>query len=276
MSVVFVSKTRRSWAKRYRHAQWGERIPKQFRLALPSVITVFGMCLGLSAIRFAFAGTFEYAVICVLAASLFDVADGRVARFLGSESDFGAELDSLADFLCYGVAPSVMAYFFTLSHWAGVGWPLCLFFTTCSALRLARFNVYRLLPAKVPWGDRFFIGLPAPGGAFVALLPFMIYFACGVTWIFPWSFLLTLALGGGLMVSRLPTLALKRFRFSKRQLPLVLLMASLVTGGLLSAPWSFAAVLVVGYIASMPLSVLWIRRHYGRRTHLDPKQPKAS
>lgn len=276
MAVFSASKPRRNWAGRYRQVQWGEHLPRQFRLALPSVITVFGMCLGLSAIRFAFSGAFEHAVICVLVASLFDVADGRVARFLGSESDFGAELDSLADFLCYGVAPSVMAYFFTLSHWPGVGWPLCLFFTTCSALRLARFNVYRLLPTKVPWGDRFFIGLPAPGGAFVALLPFMIYFACGTTWIFPWSFLLTLTLGGGLMVSRLPTLALKRFRFSKRQLPLVLLGASLITGGLLSAPWSFASVLVVGYIASMPLSVLWIRRHYGRRTCLEQKQSKVS
>ena len=103
MAVFSVSRSRRAWVKRYRRMQWGENIPRQFRSALPSILTVFGMCLGLSAIRFAFCGAFERAVVCVLAASLFDVADGRVARFLGSESDFGAELDSLADFVCYGV-----------------------------------------------------------------------------------------------------------------------------------------------------------------------------
>ena len=271
MAVFFITRSQRSWVKRYRRMQWGESFPKQFRSALPSIITVFGMCLGLSAMRFAFAEAWEKAVICILAASLFDVADGRVARFLGSVSDFGAELDSLADFLCYGVSPAVMIYFFSLSNWPGLGWPLCLFFATCAALRLARFNVYRLLPTKVLWGDHFFVGVPAPGGAFIALLPFMIYFAWGVTWIFPWSFLLTLALGGGLMVSRLPTIALKRFRFSKRQLPFVLLTVALTTGCLLSVPWSLASILTFGYILSIPASVWWIRRHYGIKRESLPR-----
>ena len=163
---------------------------------------------------------------------------------------------------------------FLLSQWPGVGWPLCLFFTTCSALRLARFNVCRLLPAKVAWRSRF-CGF-ARSGIFCGFIAIYVHFACGIEWIFPWSFLLTLTLGGALMVSRLPTVALKRFRFSKRYLPLVLLAASLVTGGLLSAPWSFASILVIGYIATMPMSVWWIRRHYSHHIRTEKKPAKAS
>ncbi|TGW15913.1 CDP-alcohol phosphatidyltransferase family protein [Candidatus Hepatobacter penaei] len=269
MGASFLAKNhrRRDSLRVYKEQIWQKApSPDQIRHVFPNVITIVGMCLGLSAIRFAFSHYWEWSVMCILAASVFDMADGRVARFLGSASDFGAELDSLADFLCYGVAPALVIYFHSLSACPGLGWALCLFFMTCSALRLARFNVYRLLSKKVSWGDYFSVGVPAPGGAFIALLPFFLHFSSGMEWMFPWYFLVTLALGGGLMVSRLPTLVFKRFPFAKHRLPLLLLGVALITGGLFSMPWAVMTVLTVAYIASIPWSFLWVKR----RRHLTP------
>lgn len=236
------------------------RLPHRLRYFFPSTLTVFGLCLGLSALRFAWISRWQEAVLCVLGASLFDLADGRVARLLHSTSDFGAELDSLADFVCYGVAPAMLVYVFSLSRWGGIGWALCLFFVTCSALRLARFNVHRLLPNKVSWGDTFFIGVPAPGGSFIAFVPFFLGFALDLQAVPPWWFAGSLALGGSLMVSRLPTIAFKRFQFSKRNAPFLLLGVALFTGCLLSYPWFVLFAVICLYVLSIPLSTLWIRR----------------
>ena len=237
-----------------------ENSSQHVRQLLPNVITVLGLALGLSSLRFAFFGAWEYALLCILGASILDVLDGRMARLLGSTSDFGAELDSLADFLSYGAAPSLFAYFFALSVWPGVGWAFCLFFTTCSALRLARFNVCRTVPDSSPTKDICFVGVPAPAGSLIALLPAFASLAFDIRYGLPFAFLITLAAGGCLMVSRIPTIALKHFRLSLKTMPFVLLGFVFLLGGFLTQPWLFLTLLTTLYIAFIPFTALWAKR----------------
>lgn len=237
------------------------------RRALPSVLTVLGLCLGLTSVRFALAGRIEYALFCILGAALCDVLDGRVARLLASESEFGAELDSLADFLCYGVAPALLAYIVALGQWPGKGWVVCLCFASCSAMRLARFNVYRLLMKKMPWGDTFFVGVPAPAGALVALLPLLMHF--GVPGVFgsvllPWSLMVSFAGSAALMLSHWPTPSLKSVKITRRQLPVWVLGVTFLVGALMGSPWATLAVIGTGYVLALPLCGLYVRRNFAR------------
>lgn len=246
-----------------------ESSSQHVRQLLPNVLTVFGLALGLSSLRFAFVGAWEHALLCILGASILDVLDGRMARLLGSTSEFGAELDSLADFLSYGAAPSLLIYFFSLSYWSGLGWAVCLLFTTCSALRLARFNVCRTLPDKAPFADWFFVGVPAPAGGLIALLPFFASLAFDVTYGLPLAFLISVSAGGLLMISRVPTIALKRFHLSLKTMPFVLLGFVLMVGSFLTQPWLFLTLLTTAYVCSLPLTALWMQK-------LKRKMPKPA
>ena len=141
------------------------------RLLIPNLVTLLALCLGLSAIRFAFDGRTEWAVSAIAAAAVLDGLDGRIARALKGTSRFGAELDSLADFVDFGVAPGVVLYVNGLDAAAGLGWPAVLVFAIACALRLARFNVTLDDPTMPAWRKHFFVGMPAPAGAIVGLLP---------------------------------------------------------------------------------------------------------
>src|SRR5271154_2444636 len=141
------------------------------RLLIPNVITLLALCLGLTAIRFAFEGSIEWAVSAIAAAAVLDGLDGRIARALKGTSRFGAELDSLADFVDFGVAPSIVLYFSGLDQMKSLGWLATLVFSIACALRLARFNVMIDDPEAPAWRRTFFVGMPAPAGAIVGLLP---------------------------------------------------------------------------------------------------------
>ncbi|HET6378260.1 MAG TPA: CDP-diacylglycerol--serine O-phosphatidyltransferase [Methylocella sp.] len=141
------------------------------RIILPNLVTLLALCMGLTAIRFAQEGQFETAVAAVVAAAILDGLDGRLARALRGTSRFGAELDSLADFVDFGVAPALILYFWGLHEIKSFGWFAALVFAIAAALRLARFNVMMDDPSRQPWQAHFFTGMPAPAGAIVALLP---------------------------------------------------------------------------------------------------------
>src|ERR1700741_4352451 len=136
---------------------------------IPNMLTLFALCAGLTSIKFALDGKWDHAVVAVIVAALFDALDGRIARLLDSTSKFGAELDSLSDFIAFGVAPSIILYVWTMDQAGRIGWGCTLLFSACMALRLARFNT-KLDNADVPaWTMRFFTGVPAPAGAGLVL-----------------------------------------------------------------------------------------------------------
>ncbi|HIJ38767.1 MAG TPA: CDP-diacylglycerol--serine O-phosphatidyltransferase, partial [Rhodospirillaceae bacterium] len=181
---------------------------------LPNILTMLALCAGLTSIRFGLHGKWESAVFSILLAGVLDGLDGRIARLLNGTSKFGAELDSLSDFVSFGVAPAMLLYFWTMQAAGGLGWALVLLFSVCCALRLARFNTMLGQPDLPAWAYNFFTGVPAPAAAGLVLIPMMLSFQLGADSLFA-SWLLNavmLVLVSFLMVSKIPTFSGKRSR----------------------------------------------------------------
>lgn len=232
---------------------------------IPNLLTVAALCAGLSAIRFAFLGRWEMAVFMVIVAGVLDGLDGRMARLLGVTSKFGAELDSLADFVSFGVAPGMVIYLWTMDQFGGIGWALALAYAVCCALRLARFNTALGDPNPPPWSRYYFTGVPAPAGAGLVLLPMMLTFEVGPGFFDrPSVSAAALVLVGFLMVSRLPTFSLKQVRIPSQFMLPALLMAGLLTAALVSAPWTTFVCIGAVYLASIPVSI-WMQAGQRRR-----------
>lgn len=233
---------------------------------IPNILTLAALCSGLTAIRFGLHGEFRLAVIAIFVAAIFDALDGRVARRLGVTSQFGAELDSLSDFLCFGVTPALVLYLASLKDGGALGWVITLMFPICSALRLARFNTALLADRPPPaWTGSYFTGVPAPAGALLALIPLMVSFEAEVAWPrHPLVVGTTLVAVGGLMVSRLPTFSFKKGRISRHLVLPALLGAALVMGVVASSPWIGLSLLGVVYLASIPFSWMAYRRQASR------------
>ncbi|TMJ27694.1 MAG: CDP-diacylglycerol--serine O-phosphatidyltransferase [Alphaproteobacteria bacterium] len=233
---------------------------------IPNVLTLAALCSGLTAIRFGLQGQFRLAVIAVIVAAIFDALDGRVARRLGVASRFGAELDSLSDFLCFGVKPALVLYLAALKDAGPLGWVVTLMFPICSALRLARFNTALLADTPPPvWTGSYFTGVPAPAGALVALVPLVISFEAEATWPrHPLVVGIVLVVVGGLMVSRLPTFSFKKGRIPRHLVLPALLVAALTMGVLVSSPWIGLSLLGLIYLALIPVSWLAYRRQAAR------------
>lgn len=222
---------------------------------IPNVLTLAALCAGLTGLRFALIGRFELAVLAVLTAALLDGLDGRVARLMNATSRFGAELDSLADFVSFGVVPAVIAYLWSLQGLRGFGWSVALLYVICAALRLARFNTDLENPPPA-WRAAFFTGVPSPAGAGLALLPLVASFELPDTMLdgHPGLMAAWLLLVGGLMVSQLPTFAFKRLRVPNAYVLPVLLVLALVTAGLAAEPWWTLVLLGLAYLASLPFA----------------------
>ena len=210
------------------------------RTLVPNVITLLALCAGLTGIRLALEGRYELALGAIVFAAMLDAVDGRVARMIKGTSRFGAELDSLADFFNFGVAPGLILYFWGLNALGNLGWIAAMVFAICAALRLARFNVQIEDPNRPAWAGNFFTGVPAPAGAIVVLLPIYLFFLqvsvpAVVTLIY------TLAIAG-LMVSRLPVLSGKKIgtRVPPEMVPPVILVVVLFIALLVSYPWHAA------------------------------------
>ncbi len=230
-----------------------------FNRMIPNIITLLALCAGMSAIRFSFEGRWEFAAFSIVAAAILDTLDGRVARFLKGASKFGAELDSLSDFISFGVAPGIMLYLWALQDSGRFGWILALVFAACMALRLARFNTLMDDPDAPPWKANFFTGTPAPAGAGLALLPMILSFLIGDDLVRrPEVVTVVLILTSTLLVSRVPTFSFKRLKVPGPWVMPTLVLFVVLLAASFSAPWATLTGVLVIYIVSMPFS---IRKH---------------
>jgi CDP-diacylglycerol--serine O-phosphatidyltransferase len=233
------------------------------RLLLPNLITLLALCLGLTAIRFAFEDQIQWAVSAIAVAAVLDGLDGRIARALKGTSRFGAELDSLADFVDFGVAPAIVLYVFGLRELKSLGWFAALIFAIACALRLARFNV-TVADEQAPWRRYFFVGMPAPAGAIVGLLPVYLHYslfeAPNVAALAPLEVVYVLAIAI-LMASQIPHFSGKSIGRVPRDYVAVVLFG-LVAGVLLLAyfPMEMLAAMSLAYLASIPFSIRRFRR----------------
>jgi|FEC22Drversion2_1045045.scaffolds.fasta_scaffold00329_49 CDP-diacylglycerol---serine O-phosphatidyltransferase len=245
---------------------------------IPNVLTLAALCSGLTAIRFGLQGLMSLAVIAIIVAAFLDALDGRVARRLGVTSRFGAELDSLSDFLCFGVAPALVLYMSSLKDAGALGWIVTLMFPMCSALRLARFNTALVADTPPPaWTGAYFTGVPAPAGALLALIPLVISLELKADWPrHPLIVGLVLVLVGGLMVSRLPTFSFKKGRVPRHLVLPALLGAALTMGIMVSSPWIGLSLLGLIYVSLIPFSWMSYRRQAADdRTMHDRAAPSA-
>ena len=226
---------------------------------IPNLITVGATCAGLTGVRFALDEKWEYAVIAVGVAAVLDGLDGRMARLLKSASDFGAELDSLSDFVAFGVSPALILYFWSLDALGGIGWAITLFLAICCGLRLARFNTS--IGKLPPYAYNYFTGVPAPMGAALALLPMIASFEFGreivghPILLAAWTSIVAL-----LMVSQVPTYSLKKIKIPQFMVLPVVVAAVLLLVGLAGAPWRTLTFALLVYITSFGVSMWSYRR----------------
>ena len=239
------------------------------RMILPNLITVLAICAGLSGVRLAFEHRFEIAVMMVLLAALLDAVDGRVARMLKASSNFGAQMDSLADIVNFGVAPALVLYAFLLDQAGAFGWTAALIYAIACCLRLARFNVMLDDPNRPAWQGDYFVGVPAPAGALLVLLPIYLGFLgipVSTAAAFGASFyVVIIAL---LMVSRLPVYSGKTSGASVRRdivMPLILGMV-LYVALLFSYTWQTVSVTAIAYLLALPFGARAFARREARET----------
>ncbi len=238
--------------------------PLELYKLIPNMLTLLSLVAGLSAIQIAIAGDLDRAVLLIMVAAICDVLDGAMARLLKANSAFGAELDSLADFLSFGIAPSLILYLWSLEGIGRFGWIACVIFALAAALRLARYNVTHQAADTPDWARKYFSGVPTPAGAGLALLPVFIWlqapqffdqFALAAPLIAVWLILIAL-----LMVSRIPTFSSKQIKLQQRMFVPTLAVAASLIGALIHAPWFTLSIVTLGYAATIPLSFLHYRK----------------
>jgi CDP-diacylglycerol--serine O-phosphatidyltransferase len=249
------------------------------RVLLPNVITLLALCAGLTAIRLAFEQKLEWALAAIVFAAALDGIDGRLARLIKGQSRFGAELDSLADFVNFGCAPALILYLWGLHEYGNVGWIAAMVFAICGALRLARFNVMIDDPDRPPWAGKFFTGVPAPAGAIIVMLPIYAHLLGMPKAAATITLLYTLAIAF-LMVSRLPVFSGKRV--GKRVPPEMVLpsfvFVVLFTALLIAYPWWVLSIGTLCYLACLPVGWYVYREHQRKdaAAAIAPHAPRAA
>ena len=234
-----------------------------FNRIIPNLMTVAGLCAGLTAMRFALEGRFDAAAIAIAIAGVIDGLDGRLARLLQGTSRFGAEFDSLSDFACFGIAPGFTLYQWSLQRMGGTGYTVCVLFAVCMALRLARFNAMLETPGRPAYTANFFTGVPAPAGAGLVLFPL---FAGLEAKLLHWEWLYTivhapvfcaLVLVGTalLLVSTLPVWNFKNFKMRANMVLPTMLGIGLYAALMVADPWGALAIGGLIYIGMLPFSV---------------------
>jgi len=226
-----------------------------FNKMIPNILTLLALCAGMTAIRFALEEHYRQAVVAIIVAGIFDGIDGRIARLLKGTSEFGAELDSLSDFVSFGVAPALLMYLWSVQSLSSLGWIVALLFAICCGLRLARFNT-QIGADLPPYAYNFFTGVPAPAGAGLAIIPMLLNFEFGWSGFRSgWFGAVVLAAVGALMVSRVPTFSMKRFHLPREWV----LPVFLIIGGLAALattePWATLLIIGIIYIGSLPMSI---------------------
>lgn len=237
------------------------------RAIVPNAITAAALCSGLTGIRFAIAGDFEKAILAIILAGLLDGIDGRAARLLKAQTRFGAELDSLADSISFGVAPALIVYLWTLHQIPSFGWIAALAFAICCVLRLARFNSRLDMLDQPHKSAGFLTGVPAPLGAGLAFLPMYLWLASGrPEFAHPVVVSLWMVLNAFLMISSIPTLGWSRMRPpGSLRLP-VLALVGLTVAALLIETWFTLAAITIVYLSLIPVGLVV----YGRIKRQSP------
>ena len=224
---------------------------------IPNFITILSLCCGLSSVRFSINENWKIAVYLIILAAIFDFFDGWFARKLKEGTYFGAELDSLSDFISFGVAPSLLIFYWSLSELKSLGWSISLFFAICAALRLARFTADIYLTTKPIDSSVYFVGIPSPAAAGLSLLPLFIFFEFDYNMIQnAYLNLINLALIGFLMISKIPTISLKKINFSKKFSPWIVLLIVIICIGVISNLWLTLVILTSTYLISILYTVL--------------------
>ena len=229
---------------------------KKARIILPNAITLIGICIGLTSIKFAIDGKFAIAIIAILFAGLMDALDGRIARLIKGTSKMGKELDSLGDVVSFGVAPALIMYFWNLQYLDKFGWFVCLIYVVCVALRLARFNVNS--EEEPSWKDNFFEGMPSPAGGVVVLMPLVIsfsgygelFFQVNYDLLVPIFFIVVSVL----LISTIPTYSFKRIVIPRTMTKFLLFGIVLFFGALLVYTFKILAISSLVYICLIPIS----------------------
>ena len=238
---------------------------KNARMLLPNMLTLFGVCIGLTSIRFALDGKFEFAIIAIIFAALIDGLDGRIARLIKGTSKVGKELDSLTDMISFGVAPAFIMYFWNLNTLGRFGWLLCLIFVICVALRLARFNISS--NQEPSWRDNFFEGVPSPAGGILVLTP-LIFNLSGLNTIqinynivVPIFFIVT----SFLLISKFPSYSFKKIVIPRRTTIFLLFSIVLFFGLLLIYTFNVITISAIIYLLLLPISFFHyqkIKKHH--------------
>ena len=226
------------------------------RRIIPNIVTLLALCLGLTAVRQGLEGRFELAVMCIVIAGFLDAFDGRLARLLKAESPLGAQLDSLTDFVNFGIAPVLLVYLWALQSTGRLGWAVILIYSVCCALRLARFNVDMEEADRPAWKSKFFIGVPSPSAGGLVMLPIYLQVAEIIDLAnFPLIILGNTLIVGLLMVSTLPTFSGKGLTHIRRDLVLPLMLFIGFTAVMLfTFPWLTLTAMSVAYYAVLPVS----------------------
>ena len=239
------------------------------RVILPNMLTLIGVCIGLSSIRFALDGKFEFAIIAILFAALIDGLDGRIARLIKGTSKVGKELDSLTDMISFGVAPAFIMYFWKLNTLGRFGWLLCLVYVVCVALRLARFNINT---GQTPtWKDNFFEGVPSPAGGILILMPLIISLSgfelinINYNVIVPIFFIITSLL----LISKFPTYSFKKIVIQRKTTIFLLFGIVLFFGLLLIYTFNVIAISGIIYLSLIPISFFHFQKL--RKIHENDK-----
>jgi CDP-diacylglycerol--serine O-phosphatidyltransferase len=230
------------------------------RVILPNMLTLIGVCIGLTSIRFALDGSYEFAIIAIIIAAVIDGLDGRIARLIKGTSKVGKELDSLTDMISFGVAPAFIMYFWKLNELGRLGWLICLIYVICVALRLARFNVNT--GQEPSWRDNFFEGVPSPAGGILVLTPLIFsltsfdFIKLNYNVIVPVFFIITSLL----LISKFPSYSFKKIVIQRSTTIFLLFGIVLFFGLLLIYPFNVISLSAIIYLAILPVSFI----HYQR------------
>ena len=254
--------------RRFRPRRHPRYTGPSFNRIIPNLLTMAGLCAGLTSMRFALEGRFGSAAAAIIAAAIIDGLDGRLARLLNATSRFGAEFDSLSDFLCFGVAPGFTLYLWSLQRAGAYGYTPCLMFAVCMALRLARFNAAIDGAPKPAYSHNFFTGVPAPAGAVVVLFPLFLGLEAkglGFDRVVAFTqhplFCAIVLIGTAvLLVSTLPVWSFKNFRVPAHYVLPLFLFTGLYVALLIADPWAALAAGGLIYLGMLPFSLRSFRR----------------
>ncbi len=237
------------------------------RKIIPNIVTMLAVCAGITSIRYSIAGLYSKAIICVFLAAFFDMLDGRVARMLKGSTKFGAELDSLSDFVSFGVAPAILMYQWTLSGFARFGWFFCLLYAICMAMRLARFNTMLEDEPLPTYWNNFFTGVPAPAAAALAVLPIMLSFEFK-DWEFlhsHWLCSSVMFIVAMLMISRIPTISTKHMKVPTYMVAPLFVLVVFGAALVFNKPWMVLSAITILYAVTIPVGVYFFLK--GKKIH---------